>query len=435
MRRTLLRAATAVLGLASLTAAGAALAEPSGAASAEFCADPAARCGALLSPACRRLGAGAVSAGCADGFARYRDCLAEMVVACPSAPARPTAGGCSEAEADRAWAIAESRKSCGAYRAFTAACPNSPFVAFAENEIAALGCADPGSSGAEAEADGPPRRPGAIFKECDVCPEMVTLPAGRLRMGSPPNEPGREPNEGPVAEISLAAFALARVETTRGAYARFVAETGRATARCFAYLGEAGFDWSDAADWRAPGYPQTDAHPVSCVSWDDAQAYADWLNRRVSGARYRLPSEAEFEYAARAGAATAYPWGPTAEGICGFANGADQTAAARFPGWRVAGCADGHLFSAPTGAFAPNAFGLHDLVGNLYEWTADCWGGTPAGAPSDGAPRRDGDCAAAPIRGGSWDNAPVALRAAYRQPYRREYRAYFVGFRLARDLD
>ncbi|MEO1330028.1 MAG: SUMF1/EgtB/PvdO family nonheme iron enzyme, partial [Pseudomonadota bacterium] len=322
-------------------AASLAAALPAGRLRAEdaLCADPSAVCAAELSPACRRLGAGSVgvaggTADCGGQLAAYRECLASAVERCPSAPATASGGGCSEAQADRAWEIAESRKTCGAYRAFVDACPSSPFTAFAAYEMRTLGCgdgADRAGGAAQAASQGSGAGPRGPFRDCPDCPEMIALPGGPATLGSPASEPGRNVNEGPLTEVRIRPFALSITEVTRGAFARFAAETGHDGARCYAHLGGGQFGWSDAASWRDPGYPQTDAHPAVCLSWSDAQAYIGWLNRKAPGGGYRLPSEAELEYAIRAGAATAYPWGADPNAACAFANGADLSALRQFP--------------------------------------------------------------------------------------------------------
>ena len=277
---------------------------------------------------------------------------------------------------------------------------------------------------------------GDRFRDCAECPEMVVLPAGSYRMGSPSYEQGRGEDEGPVHEATIAApFAIGRHEVTVAEFGRFVDKTGySAGSSCRTY--ENG-EWESRAGrgWRNPGFGQVGRHPVACVNWDDAQAYAAWLSRETRE-KYRLPSESEWEYAARAGAATARYWGEGESGQCRHANGADASTKERYSDWRwtVASCRDGHAHTAPAGSFAANGWGLHDMLGNVWEWTEDCWNGSYAGAPSDGSAWEYGDCAERVLRGGSWLNSPSVLRAANRFWYTTGDRVVDGGFRVARTL-
>jgi len=263
---------------------------------------------------------------------------------------------------------------------------------------------------------------GDRFRDCSECPEMVVLPAGSYRMGSP------------SYEVTIAApFAIGRHEVTVADFGRFVDETGySAGSSCRTY--ESG-EWESRAGrgWRNPGFGQSGRHPVACVNWNDAQAYAAWLSRQT-GEEYRLPSESEWEYAARAGTATARYWGEGESGQCRHANGADASTKDRYSGWTVASCRDGHVHTAPAGSFAANRWGLHDVLGNVWEWTEDCWNGSYAGAPSDGSAWEYGDCARRVWRGGSWYNQPSRLRAVSRYRFTTGYRINYLGFRVARTL-
>ena len=187
--------------------------------------------------------------------------------------------------------------------------------------------------------------------------------------------------------------------------------------------------------WRNPGFAQDDKHPATCVSWEDADAYVTWLSQ-VTGRRYRLLTEAEWEYAARAGTTTTRYWGDDTGKTCEYANGADRSTAAAVPGadtWPVANCDDLHAYTAPVGSYRPNAFGLHDMLGNVEEWTQDCWVGNYHGAPTDGSAVAAGDCYLRVVRGGSWLDAPVGVPAAYRVGSPMPVRVYRRGFRVATD--
>jgi len=293
------------------------------------------------------------------------------------------------------------------------------------------------------------RRPGTVFQDCPDCPRMVVIPAGDFTMGSPASEAGRGVDEGPQRQVSIAQpFALGRSEVTVAEFRRFVEESGFKTEaeRDTRAQGCSGFVYADPAagnaappavtSWRSPGLAQAqiDSHPVLCVSWNDARAYAQWLSRKT-GRRYRLPTEAEWEYAARAGSSTARYWGDDADQACRFANVADQS---RFQTWGFGQkheCTDGHYFTAPAGGYLPNRFGLYDMIGNVWEWTEDCWNASYAGAPSDGNASTDGDCAQRVCRGGSWSTVPRFARSATRYKNPADYRDNLTGFRLVRTLE
>jgi len=271
---------------------------------------------------------------------------------------------------------------------------------------------------------------------------MRAIPAGQFQMGDTVGD--GDPSEQPVRTVRIAGFRLSEVEVTRGQFAEFVRATGYRTdaernvsgTGCRTLNTKTG-EWKYrlGRNWREPGYNQTDQHPVVCVSWNDAQSLIDWLNRQT-GLRFRLPSEAEWEYAARSGGADRYPWGPEPTQACHYANGADRTPWP--PGSRVSwnlklNCTDGHFFTAPVATHSPNIFGLADMIGNVWEWTADCGTASLAGAPVDGAARLTAECAGRVTRGGSWNSDPRVLRVTTRPndaPWERDSDR---GFRLARD--
>jgi formylglycine-generating enzyme required for sulfatase activity len=218
---------------------------------------------------------------------------------------------------------------------------------------------------------------------------MVRLPAGSFQMGSPEGEPGRNPWEGPQRTVTLRAFAIGAHEVT---FAQWDA--------CVAGGGCNGFTPGDR------GWGRGD-RPVMGVSWDDAQAYVRWLSTRA-GRAYRLPTEAEWEYAARGGTATAYWWGA-------------QHDPARVPRGQT----------QPVGAFAANAFGVHDAAGNVREWVEDCYVNTFASAPTDGAAVLSGNCGMRVLRGGGWRSAANEFRVANRVRLSRTTRDATIGFRVA----
>jgi len=225
---------------------------------------------------------------------------------------------------------------------------------------------------------------------------MVWVPAGTFLMGDPKS----------AHTVAVKAFKLGAYEVTFDQYDTFATATGRTL--------------PNDQGW---GRGQL---PVINVSWDDAQAFATWLKAQ-SGVNYRLPTEAEWEYAARAGTTTDYPWGSTAsheqanygkDDCCaGLAQGRDQ--------W---------IYTAPVGSFPPNAFGLYDMIGNVWEWTEDCYHEAYVGAPVDGSAWLSGDCGRRVFRGGSWADDPQSLPIWSRTRDDTTGRSYSVGFRLAQDL-
>ncbi len=242
---------------------------------------------------------------------------------------------------------------------------------------------------------------GKVFRDCEDCPEMVVIPAGRFRMGDL-NGGGRA-EEKPVHAVRIAKrFAMGRYEVTFAEYDRYAQATGK--------------EKPDDKGWGRGNYP------VRNVSWQDAQGYAKWLSQET-GQHYRLPSEAEWEYAARAGSTTTYYWGNSPSGR--HAN-ADED----YYDWP----SDGYEYTAPTGSFQPNQFGLYDMSGNVWEWVEDCWHDNYQGAPVDGSAWvSGGDCGIRVLRGGSFVEDPAGVRPAIRTgaAFRETIGG---GFRLVRTL-
>jgi formylglycine-generating enzyme required for sulfatase activity len=242
-----------------------------------------------------------------------------------------------------------------------------------------------------------------VFKDCTNCPEMVVVPAGSFEMGSPTSEPGHSAEEGPQHLVTIARpFAVGQFEVTFDEWDACVAEGG-----CNGYK-------PSHEGWGRG------RRPVVNVSWDDAQSYVTWLSKKTRKS-YRLLSGSEYEYAMRAGTQTVYPWGDTVGTnnanchSCGSQWDAKQT--------------------APVGSFAPNGFGLYDTVGNVREWTEDCYHDTYNGAPTDGSAwLGGGNCYHRVVRGGSFLLAPAFLRSASRYWFTSDYRLRYLGFRVARAL-
>jgi formylglycine-generating enzyme required for sulfatase activity len=254
----------------------------------------------------------------------------------------------------------------------------------------------------------------APWRDCDDCPELVLVPAGEFQMGLG-DEQARALGVAPTSRtlpwqqprhrvVIGRPFALAAAPVTREEYARFARERG---------ADEAGIGW------ESPGIRQGERDPVVRVSWRQAQAYLRWLSARA-GRVYRLPTEAEWEYAARAGTTTARWWGDdigTNRTVC------DDCGSP----WDGKG-------TAPVRSFEPNPFGLYDMIGQVFEWTADCWNAHYRGAPADGSAWLEGDCGMHPARGGSWNLDSRLSSASQRSRDATDYEGNMVGFRVARDL-
>lgn len=289
---------------------------------------------------------------------------------------------------------------------------------------------------------------------------MARLNAGDFLMGAAADDVSDDAQidemTRPQHNVRVAAFELGYYEVTVGQFRKFVEATayltdaerpGRIGCQVPAKGGQ--FVLQAAANWRAPGFAQGDNHPVVCVSWNDVQAYLIWLNS--GGEQFRLPSEAEWEYAARAGTTTPRPWSEVGgffsrmwentksngedqrppNRACRNANVADETLKTALDWPQTLNCKDGQTFTSAGASFGRNSFSLYDMIGNAAEWTQDCWNPNHLGAPSDGR-ARGGDCAQHVVRGGSWASPPAMIRATARQGLASSYRAADLGFRVAR---
>jgi formylglycine-generating enzyme required for sulfatase activity len=287
------------------------------------------------------------------------------------------------------------------------------------------------------------------FRDCATCPIMVNIPAGAFTMGTPAAE---EEAEGvPMRARGIAApptpiriergFAMSKHPVTLAEFTAFFQASQHMPGNsCYVRVVEAGvmvtFAERRGRDWVLPGIEQLPSEPVVCVSWNDAQAYAAWLSRQT-GRTYRLASEAEWEYAARAGTTGPRWWGGGRERACANANVRDHSLASAggqfvrddtyFP------CSDGFPFTSPVGAFPANAFGLHDMLGNVGVWVADCWNPNLTGIPVDGAARTTGNCAQRVAKGGSWNDSPFNLRAGHRNFGGQDVRLSIIGIRVVRE--
>ena len=325
-------------------------------------------------------------------------------------------------------------------------------------------------------AQAQPLQAGAIFRDCPACPEMVIVPPGEFAMGY-----GRLRGSGggvPAAEAPKHAVtinywvAVGRFEITRGQFTDFLKVSGyeASSARNCNSLNLGDMQWAaddGAKSWRNPGFEQSDEHPVVCVSWDDAKAYVNWLSRHT-GKHYRLLSEAEWEYAARAGSDGLRPWGDNESDTCRHANvwddairqksmlpkasgrGIETFASKSAPRLRdqamnpldrsrsnnwyfeTHSCHDEYAHTAPVGRYAPNRFGLHDAIGNVWEWVDDCANSTYEGAPTNGSAWHAGNCEMRVFRGASWATVPNDVRVVKRLFRSASFRSDDLGFRVAR---
>jgi formylglycine-generating enzyme len=274
-------------------------------------------------------------------------------------------------------------------------------------------------------------RPGATIKDCATCPLMTVLARGEFQQGAPDEDRDAAPLERPYHRVRIDyPIAVSTADITVDDFKRFVEATRRDMNGCDIYDG----NWRHRASarWQQPGFTQTARHPVVCVSWNDAVAYADWLSKTTDH-QYRLPSASEWEYAARAGTSMT-GWRQDSTEICASANVADRAAERRYPGWQVFPCDDGYVYTAPVGSFGSNSFGLSDVIGNVLVWTQDCWVPHYSGAPSDGTARKAAACSEHEVRGGSWFSPPAVVRASYRNHFKSDYRTSSLGIRLVREI-
>jgi formylglycine-generating enzyme required for sulfatase activity len=273
--------------------------------------------------------------------------------------------------------------------------------------------------------------------------EFVRVPKGKFKMGSPEDEKGRDKDE-ELHDVEITHdFYLGKYHVTRGQFRAFVQDSGYETEA--EKDGKGGWGWNPDKEafeqnkdynWKNVGFEQGEDHPVLCVSWNDAEAFSKWLSRKT-GKAVRLPTEAEWEYACRAGSTTRFSSGDDPETLARVGNVADGTAKTKFKDWDTIEAEDGYVFTAPAGKFAANRFGLHDMHGNAWQWCAD-WYGPYGDLPRENPLRAESvnDKEGRVLRGGSWTNGPVFCRAAGRRgwlaPSSRDYR---LGFRVAYSLD
>ena len=249
------------------------------------------------------------------------------------------------------------------------------------------------------------------FRDCFECPEMVEILNGSFLMGS---DFGRN-DEKPIHQVTIDyKFAVGKYEVTRAQYAHFVKSANYSVKNGCETWDLPSFNMDLSKNWVDPAFEQAANHPVVCVNWHDAQAYVTWLSK-LTGGQYRLLSESEWEYVARAGSTTSYNFGDSIDSM--KANYDDQYRA-----------------TTPVGSYAPNGFGIFDVHGNAAEWVMDCWVDNYANAPSSGEPMAAGACDTRILRGGTWHNQPQYLRSAFRNGYFAKFRLSGIGFRIVKSL-
>ena len=287
-----------------------------------------------------------------------------------------------------------------------------------------------------AEKEVPPTAEKVITNSVGM--KLVLIPAGEFMMGSPEGEEGRLDNEKQHRVRITKPFYLGMYEVTVGDFRRFADDTKYKTEA--EKDGKGSFGWNETKGeleldpkytWRNPGFKQDDGHPVVNVSWNDAVAYCAWLSKK-EGRTYRLPTEAEWEYACRAGTTTRFYHGNAPEGLAKVGNVADAVFKAKLPDWKwTIKASDGYVFTAPMGSFRPNAFGLYDMHGNAWEWCADWYGSDYYGKSPTDDPTGPTSRSYRVLRGGGLSIGPTGCRSAFRCLLAPDGRSFVLGFRLA----
>lgn len=340
------------------------------------------------------------------------------------APKKPTVNYDREA-----WRSAEKCGTTACFEAYLADYPKGRYARMARARLkAASAPRTPVTPAVVAPATSPRR---SLIE-----PETVRIPSGCFQMGSSESERGRDEDER-QHEVCVDAFEIGKDEVTMGEFKRFVEATNHRTDAernegCFVLIDGESAAWREGYSWRKPGYTQHDNYPVVCVSWNDAIAYTVWLNRETRQS-YRLPTEAEWEYAARAGTTTVRYWGNDPNQACQYANVADRTLSPGGRSWdEKHECTDGYWSPAPVGRFRANNWQLNDMLGNVWEWTCSLYDKNYGGVEKN--------CnffdknSARTVRGGSYSDVAAAVRSANRDKFTPLARANLTGFRLARSL-
>lgn len=279
-------------------------------------------------------------------------------------------------------------------------------------------------------------------KSTAIIPTLVDIPPGCFQMGSPKTEAGRNADENPH-QVCVNAFKLAKNEVTVAEFSKFIEATHISTDAeknilekgCWSYEKNPDkfWDWRPKANWKQAiqGTYPLKYYPVTCVSFNDVMAYIKWLNTET-GHQYRLPTEAEWEYAARAGTTTAHYWGNSPESACGYANVADHTKSGSFQWPEAHHCLDGHFFAAMVKSYRANNFQLHDMLGNVWEWVCSPYDEFYTGGEEICVDQKPDNAIAIAMRGGGWNADASRARAAHRNWGVAWSRQANLGFRLVR---
>lgn len=286
-------------------------------------------------------------------------------------------------------------------------------------------------AGSSAAAENP-----KTFQDCETCPQMVIVPSVTAMLGSEPYEANRKKGDSPQREVTLAyTLAVGKTEVSRAQYRKFMDETGHEMLQngCNTWGSNRILGYVKAHNWDSPGFPQNEKHPVVCVSHSDATAYVTWLAAKT-GKPYRLLSSTEWEYAARAGTRGPWFWGPRVSDACEYANIGDDNFRRAHTYAPVFNCDDGYEHTAPVGSYKPNLWGLHDMIGNAWEWTDDCMHlENPNKLPLDGSAWLEEDggvCERRLPRGGGWVSGTDWARAGARAFDFAVYHSQLLGFRV-----
>lgn len=282
-------------------------------------------------------------------------------------------------------------------------------------------------------------------------PGLTSIQSGKFNMGCSKGDRLCQKTESPVTEVAVSPYQIGAAEVTVGEFRQFVLLTGYKTdaeknagdlVGCLVRTERGGLNrdnsfwsWKAGANWKNPGYPQTDNHPVTCVSWNDAVAYTEWMSEKF-GRRVRLPTEAEWEHAARAGSTNRYGPSSSSKNLCDYENGADESKSQYGAAWKKKmKCKDGFWNTAPVKSYKPNKFGLYDMLGNVHEWTQDVWQSKISLQTSSTQHNVVGKASERTLRGGAWDKEPTRLRLSVRSPGTTTKRASMIGFRIVRELE
>jgi formylglycine-generating enzyme required for sulfatase activity len=275
---------------------------------------------------------------------------------------------------------------------------------------------------------------GKNFRDCPECPEMIVVPSGAFVMGREGGTDDENRYQGPVRQVTIGyRFAVGRTEITNAQYAAFVKASGHKNETpCNMWNGQRVVP-TPGISWENPGYPYLPNQPVGCVSWNDAKAYVAWLSQKT-GQKYRLLSEAEWEYAARAGTKGLYIWGDDETKACQFANVYDEAARDPSRPFPPVSCNDGFAKAAPVASLKPNGFGLHDMTGNVWEWVEDCYAMPYPPTPVDGSPQLTQGCERRGVKGGAWSTNTARQMPTFRGRDPATLVTQIFGFRIARDV-